>query len=239
MHIRTLGLSLACITSSALLATETAIIDFKTVIQDTAHAIKTIQSNPEKQKAAITALSEAAISEALAVLRSAHESAQLGDLVETHKINLQDHLAGIETVSEQWVTHIVQNAANQTVGYLALHSELEKHSKVIVKFGASWCPPCQMVQPIFERCASEYNDDIRVISIDISQFQVLGIPVENIPMILFFKDGKEVYRQVGLNNDLLKEISTKHKNIQSEALEKDVLEALEAELRAAIKEHLS
>ena len=70
---------------------------------------------------------------------------------------------------------------------------------VMVDFWAVWCGPCQMVGPIVEELASEYEGKIKVLKLNTddnpeiaSKYQIMSIPTLN-----FFKDGKVIDRIVG------------------------------------------
>lgn len=70
---------------------------------------------------------------------------------------------------------------------------------VMVDFWAVWCGPCQMVGPIVEELASEYEGKIKVLKLNTddnpeiaSRYQIMSIPTLN-----FFKDGKVIDRIVG------------------------------------------
>ncbi len=74
---------------------------------------------------------------------------------------------------------------------------------VIIDFWATWCGPCQMVGPIIDEIAEEYNGRIIVgkIDVDANQDIPLRFGVRNIPTILFFnKEGEVVKKLVGAQN---------------------------------------
>lgn len=70
---------------------------------------------------------------------------------------------------------------------------------VVVDFWATWCGPCQMVGPLIEELAQEYEGRVVVGKCDVDQDSDLPAQfnVRNIPTILFFKDGQLAKKLVG------------------------------------------
>ena len=62
---------------------------------------------------------------------------------------------------------------------------------VLVDFFAEWCPPCKRLGPIIEELAGEMAGTIKVSNLA-TQFGVM-----NIPTMILFKNGEEVWRAVG------------------------------------------
>lgn len=78
---------------------------------------------------------------------------------------------------------------------------------VVVDFGATWCGPCQMVAPIIEELAGEYDGRVVIGKCDVDQDSDLPgrFNVRNIPTILFIKNGEIVSKLVGAQSkDVLK-----------------------------------
>lgn len=78
--------------------------------------------------------------------------------------------------------------------------EIEQHQGLaMVDFWATWCGPCQMVAPIVEQIAREYDGKVKVAKVDVdgNQRVTMRFNVRSIPSILFFKDGKHVETVVG------------------------------------------
>ncbi len=78
--------------------------------------------------------------------------------------------------------------------------QIEQHQGLaMVDFWATWCGPCQMVAPIVEQIAREYDGKVKVAKLDVDENQrvTMRFNVRSIPSILFFKDGKHVETVVG------------------------------------------
>ena len=78
-------------------------------------------------------------------------------------------------------------------------NDLIEKGRVLVDFNADWCGPCQMLKPTIEEFADE-NDEIKVVSVNIDDEDSLAekYGVSSIPCLVYFKDGKEIERSVGL-----------------------------------------
>ena len=71
---------------------------------------------------------------------------------------------------------------------------------ILVDFYATWCGPCQTLQPILKETAEKLGDKAKIIKIDVdknpvaaSRFQVRGVPT-----LILFKKGKPIWRQSGV-----------------------------------------
>ncbi len=73
---------------------------------------------------------------------------------------------------------------------------LKASEPVLVDFNATWCPPCQALHPILEEMA----DDYKIVTVDVDEEDILATQydVSTIPCLVFFRDGKEYDRRVGL-----------------------------------------
>lgn len=101
---------------------------------------------------------------------------------------------------------------------------------VLIDFYANWCGPCQMVKPILEKIAQEYDVVVAKVNIDENQRLAHDYGVEGIPDVRLINQGEIIDRFVGvLPEPQMREFLGKH-NIQS-GLEKG-LKSIESEMQA-------
>ena len=76
---------------------------------------------------------------------------------------------------------------------------LSQGKLVVVDFWADWCGPCRMLGPVIEQLAGQYPDVVvGKVNVDDEQELALRYGVMSIPTVIFFKDGKEIDRKVGV-----------------------------------------
>jgi thioredoxin 1 len=81
----------------------------------------------------------------------------------------------------------------------------------MVDVWAPWCGPCRTLTPIIERVSEERNVKLLKINADESGELTTSFGVRGIPTVIFFKDGQEVDRVVGLKQaTTYNEIIEKH-----------------------------
>jgi thioredoxin 1 len=76
---------------------------------------------------------------------------------------------------------------------------LKGESLILVDFWAPWCGPCQMIAPVVEELAEEYQGKLKVLKLNTDEnpdvagrYQVMGIPT-----LMFFRKGAVIEKIVG------------------------------------------
>ena len=77
---------------------------------------------------------------------------------------------------------------------------INSETPVLVDFYADWCGPCKVMAPILQEVKTSMGDEVRIIKIDVDNNQALAgqYRIMSIPTLVMFKNGKEVWRQVGV-----------------------------------------
>nr|QGT50277.1 thiol reductase thioredoxin [uncultured Helicobacter sp.] len=76
----------------------------------------------------------------------------------------------------------------------ARYKEEIKTGFVMIDFGASWCPDCRRVEPIVEKLAQDYANQLKIfkVSFDTEDSLKEELNIRRIPTIIFYRDGVEV-----------------------------------------------
>ncbi|MGL6196435.1 MAG: thioredoxin [Thermoguttaceae bacterium] len=74
---------------------------------------------------------------------------------------------------------------------------------VLVDFFAPWCGPCRMQLPILEQLAPKLGTKAKVIKVNTDENQSVAATfrITNIPTLLLLKNGTEVNRFVGIQQE--------------------------------------
>ncbi len=76
---------------------------------------------------------------------------------------------------------------------------LSSAEPVLVDFWASWCPPCQAMNPAIEALARDFK--VCKVNVDTNQPLAAHYGISSIPTLLVFKNGQIASRHVGLTSE--------------------------------------
>jgi len=72
---------------------------------------------------------------------------------------------------------------------------------VLVDFGAPWCTPCLMMEPVLEELTQRDNaPTVTKVNVDENPALAARFHVQAIPLLVLLKDGQEVDRFVGFQS---------------------------------------
>ena len=89
----------------------------------------------------------------------------------------------------------VIHATKDTFDEIVLQSDVP----VLVDFWATWCGPCQMVAPVIDQLAEEFESKAKIVKIDVDKEAELAIrfSVMSIPTVIAFSGGEIKGQLVG------------------------------------------
>ena len=100
-----------------------------------------------------------------------------------------------QAISEAGVVHIsTATELNQQI--------LQNEKPCLVDFYSNHCPPCRRLAPTIGKLATKYEDQLIVCKVDTDAATSLArqFDIRSIPCVIFFNQGKEVQRVIGLHS---------------------------------------
>ena len=99
----------------------------------------------------------------------------------------------------------IKNADKQNNQIIELSEEnfekevLHSKKKVLIDFYATWCNPCNALQPTIEEIAGEYKS-LKVIKINVDQCKELvsKYNINSLPTLIIMNKGNEINRSTGM-----------------------------------------
>ncbi|MEO0323266.1 MAG: thioredoxin [Myxococcota bacterium] len=117
--------------------------------------------------------------------------------------------------------------ATQDLDEATFREHVQGEGILLVDFWASWCGPCRMFAPIFEK-VSEAHEDVVFGKVDTDAQQALagGMGIRSIPTLMLFRDGVLLMNQAGVvPEEALHDILAKAKELDMEQVKKEIAEA--------------
>lgn len=86
---------------------------------------------------------------------------------------------------------------------IELKEKIKNGEQFIVELWGTWCGPCKMMKPIFEKVASENTTGVGMytMDVDLNRDATLSLNVRSIPTTVMFNEGKVSGTKVGLLNE--------------------------------------
>jgi thioredoxin len=80
--------------------------------------------------------------------------------------------------------------------YLA---KVKSDKLVLVDFNAVWCGPCKQLKPVLDEIEKTESNVVTVMPIDVDQNPQVSdaMHIQQIPLMILYKGGKEVWRMIG------------------------------------------
>ncbi len=86
------------------------------------------------------------------------------------------------------------------ISSVELQQKINNGDKVILKMGASWCGPCKMMNPLFERAARENTTEVQLYSmdVDLNREVAMTLGIKSVPTTLVFNGGQLIDKRMGV-----------------------------------------
>ena len=92
----------------------------------------------------------------------------------------------------------------------SLEDVIKGVDKVMVMFGTDWCGNCDVLKPHFDKVSQIHNDiPFIFINPDTSPKSRKLVDLTNIPMVVAYKNGKEIFKQWGNAEEVVEEVLEK------------------------------
>ena len=81
-------------------------------------------------------------------------------------------------------------------------SILNSEAPVVVDFWATWCGPCQMVSPVIEDLANEFEGQTSICKLNVDEMPDIAsqYKIMSIPTVMIFKNGEVIDKAVGVQS---------------------------------------
>ncbi|NNE27404.1 MAG: thioredoxin family protein [Saprospiraceae bacterium] len=85
---------------------------------------------------------------------------------------------------------------------LSFNEIINRDQLTLLDFSASWCGPCQAMEPVLKKLSSKHRDDVRILKIDVDRNRALSnkMHIQGVPTFMLFKNGKMLWRKSGMQS---------------------------------------
>jgi thioredoxin len=101
----------------------------------------------------------------------------------------------------KWNANGMAKPSDRIIGMCSQEfAELLKSDKeIVINFHAKWCEPCKKMEPYILKMQTEMKDQVSIIRLDADENKTLleSLKLDSLPAILIYKDGKEIWRNIG------------------------------------------
>ena len=112
---------------------------------------------------------------------------------------------------------------------------LEKNEIVLLDFWASWCGPCKMFGPIFEKVATQFPDiKFGKVNTEVEQELSASFQIRSIPTLMAFRQNILLFSQPGvLPEEALKDLISQIKALDMNKVKEEIAEKSESKAVAS------
>lgn len=81
-----------------------------------------------------------------------------------------------------------------------IREQVQRKNWVLIDFYATWCGPCQTMEPILEQIETFFKMQLHVLRLDVDQHAsiVQNFRIKSVPTYMLLQSGKPVWRYSGI-----------------------------------------
>jgi thioredoxin 1 len=144
--------------------------------------------------------------------RSSAAAQQMRESGFTRVYEMKDGLMKWNAAGKPLVKEETAKPVAETVSVAGFEQTIKNHDLVLADFSATWCRPCRMLSPVLDTLAEKNKGKLLVVRIDVDQNKEITskMQVTELPTMLVFKNGKQVWRGEGfMTGDMIQEVLDK------------------------------